>query len=504
MNIYRAGSNHQPGSGSLPESQAQGFRLGVRVILALLAVCLALASCTGSFDPLPWLQPGTATPIGVRSATPIGVRSATPSSTSAGQSTLTPRPAQSSTPDATIQSATPNGVRSVTPAQLTPDNKTPMGKSQTLLIWVPPQFDPSNGTPGSDKLKARLAAFENENPGLKVQVRVKGASGSGGLLESLSAASAAAPGTLPSLIATSRSDLETAALKGLVFPLDGMSRLVDDADWYSYSRQLALIQGTAFGLPFAGDSLLMLYRPAKLPTPPTDWPGLIKAALPASFPAADNQSLLTLLLYLSAGGQVKDSQGRPTLQAEPLTQVLRLYADGQKAGIFPNWLAQYQTDGQAWQAYREQRTQLLITWSSRYLIDLPADTSAVPIPSLGGQSLTLATGWLWALVDPSADRRSAAVRLAEYLVNSDFLAQWSAATGYLPTRPSSLTGWSNQSLRALLSPVLLSSQVRPANDLLLGLGPILQEATLQIIKQQGDPAQTAQAAAERLSVPPSK
>lgn len=404
-----------------------------------------------------------------------------------------------SAPAATQQSATAAPTSQATRSA----SATPSGP-QTLQIWLPPQFDPAAGTSAAEALRARLVSFEADNPGFKVQVRVKAANGPGGLVESLATATGAAPTTLPALVALSRTDLETAALKGLVFPLDGLTRVVDNADWYPYARQLALIQGAAFGLPFAGDGMLLLYRPTKLTTPPTDWTGIVKASLPLAFPAADNQSLTTLLLYLSAGGQIKDSQGRPILQSEPLTRVLKQYSEGQKTGVFPNWLAQYQTDGQAWQAYREQRTQLLITWSSRYLADLPADTAAVPIPALGGQPLTLATGWLWAISDPLPERRAAAVRLAEYLVHSDFLAQWTSAAGYLPTRPSALTSWSNQGLRALLSPIALSAQVRPSNDVLLGLGPVLQEATLQVLKQQGDPAQTAQAAAERLAVSPSK
>jgi multiple sugar transport system substrate-binding protein len=403
------------------------------------------------------------------------------------------------TPPAPGQTATP-----VLTSQATSKaSATPSGP-QTLVIWVPPQFDPAGGTPAGDKLHARLVSFENENLGFKVQVRVKAATGPGGLLEALSASSAAAPAVLPALVALPRSDLETAALKGLVYPLDSLSHQIDDPDWYAYARQLALIQGSTFGLPFAGDGLILLYRTAKMPDPPADWPAVIKAGLPVAFPAADSQAMTPLLLYLSAGGQVKDSQGRPELQVDPLTRVLNLVNDGVKGNVFPNWLAQYQTDGQAWQAYRDQRTQLLITWSSRYLADLPADTAAAPIPSLGSTPMTLATGWVWAVSAPLPEQRTAAVHLAEYLVNSDFLAQWTSAAGYLPTRPSALTAWTNQGLRALLSPIVLSAQVRPSNDLLLGLGPVLQDATLQVIKQQGDPAQAAQAAAERLSVSPTK
>ena len=451
----------------------KGLNMGSRAILALCLAGMLLAGCSAGLDPLSWLQPAAPTP--------------------------SPSPARPAA------SATPNGqpARTATPTRSPAENATP-GGPQTLIVWVPAQFDPAN-SPGGERLKARLAAFETENPGLKIQLRVKAASGAGGLVESLAAASAAAPSTLPALVALPRADLETAALKGLVFPLDGLTRLVDDSDWYAYARQLALIQGAAFGLPFAGDSLLLLYRAARFASaPPADWAGLTKAGFPVAFAAADSQALTTLLLYLSAGGQVKDSQGRPSLQTEPLTRVLKQYADGVKAGLFPLWLTQTQTDGQAWQAYREQRAQLLITWSSRYMVDLPADTAAVPIPAVGGSALTLATGWVWALSDPLPERRALSVRLAESLVASDFMAQWSFAAGYLPTRPSALAAWSNPSLRTLLNPVLLSSQIRPPSDLLLATGPVLQDVTLQVLKGQVDPAQAAQAAVERLAASPSK
>jgi multiple sugar transport system substrate-binding protein len=404
---------------------------------------------------------------------------------------------------------TPNGIFGKTPTSAATSQATryasitPSGP-QTLVIWLPPQFDPGAATPAAEKLRTRLASFEAENPGYKIQVRIKASNGPGGLVDELSTAGAAAPAVLPALVALSRSDLETAALKGLVYPLDNLSHQIDDPDWYPYARQLAMIQGSTFGLPFAGDGMILLYRPAKLPNPPADWPGLIKAGLPIAFPAADSQATVTLLLYLSAGGQVKDSLGRPQLQADPLTRVLRLIDDGVKGNIFPNWLAQYQTDGQAWQAYRDQRAQLLITWSSRYLADLPADTAACPIPSLGSQPMTLATGWVWAISTPQPERRAIAARLAEYLASSDFLAQWNSASGYLPPRPSAMATWSNQGMRGLLSPMALSAQIRPSNDLMLGLGPVLQDATLQVLKQQGDPAQAAQAAAERLTVSPTK
>ena len=72
------------------------------------------------------------------------------------------------------------------------------------------------------------------------------------------------------------------------------------------------------------------------------------------------------------------------------------------------------------------------------------------------------------------------------------------------SRPSALAGWSNQSLESLVSPIVLAAKARPANDLLSSLGPVLQDATLQVIRQQVDPAQAAETAVESLAVPPTK
>ncbi len=415
-------------------------------------------------------------------------------------------------PTATPPSLT--GTPSLTPgapypapsgAAPTPTNAPSQGPL-TLVVWLPPQFDPSGTLPGSDKLRARLDSFQAANPDLKIQVRIKAASGTGGLLDALTATSAAAPDNLPAIIALPRSDMETATLKGLIFPMDGLKTLIDDPDWYDFAHQLAYIQGSPYGIPFAGDALLLMYRPAAIPAAPADWPALFHLNQPVAFPAGDPQGLFTLLLYLSAGGSVKDAQGRPTLQADVLGKALKLFADGMKENAFSSALVQYQSDVQSWLAFRNEppKAQAVVSWSSRYLSELPADTTAAVLPSLGQQPYTLATGWVWALSDPDPQLRAAAQRLAAFLGDSAFLSQWSAAAGYLPTRPSALAGWSNQSLKTILSPIVLAAQVRPSNDLLASLGPVLQDATIKVIKQGADPLLVAQTAADRLAVPPSQ
>lgn len=373
-----------------------------------------------------------------------------------------------------------------------------------IVLWVPPDFDPANGSKAGNMLNQRLQDFSRLNGGVEVQVRVKASSGPGGLLDSLGAASAAAPEALPSVVALSRSDLEVAALKGLVFPLDGASVTIDETDWYEYARQLAMVQGTTFALPFAGDALVVAYRPAKVAAPPTDWPAVYRLSQPLAFPVGDPQSLFVLSLYQSVGGVVEDAQRRPMLEPDRLSQVLQILADGEQRGIFPYWLSQYETSGQVWQAYRDGRVNALVTWVSNYLTALPSDTAAVAVPKIEETSLSLATGWGWAIADPDPDRRALSIKLAEYLSDGEFLARWTEAAGYLPTRPSTLAAWSNQSLKTLLSPVAVSAQARPTVDTLSSLGPVMKEATLKVLKRESDPTQAAKAASEKLAVPEAK
>lgn len=373
---------------------------------------------------------------------------------------------------------------------------------RTLTIWVPPQFDPNNGTKTGKLFKDRLETFSIQNPGVDVVVRVKEVSGESGLMQSLSTTKATAPSALPSLIALTRADLEIAALKGFIYHTEEMSRLIDNPDWFFYAKQLSIVEGSAFGLPFAGDGLVLVYRPSKVGITPSDWDTIISRGLPLAFPAGDPLSLLTLSLYQSLGGEVHDEESRPKLEADRLRTVLDLYGLGALKGTFPAWLVQYQSDRQAWQAYKDGKTDFLVTWSSFFLSELPPDSLIVPLPPLGGQEYTLADGWLWAVSEPLPENRQFAVKLAGYLIETDFLADWTSSNGYLPPRPSALEEWTNQSLQVFLNQISRSAQSYPDISILNSIGPVLRDVTIQMISQNDtDASRAAQSAVDRLAVP---
>jgi hypothetical protein len=184
-----------------------------------------------------------------------------------------------------------------------------------------------------------------------------------------------------------------------------------------------------------------------------------------------------------------------------LTQVYDTFSKGALNGAFPPWITTIENDAQAWQAFREGRAHLLVTWSSSYLQELPADAVAVPLTGMQGTAYTLANGWLWAVSDPFPERRELSEKLAVFLSQSDFMSPWSEASALLPTRPSALAAWNNQSLAAMLNQVALSAQLRPDNVVLTSIGPALHDTGLDVLKQKISPQDAANQAAEGLILP---
>jgi len=367
-----------------------------------------------------------------------------------------------------------------------------------LRLWVPPEFDPANETRAARLLQARLDEF-TERRSVDIEVRVKALNGTGGLIDSLSGANAAAPLALPDLVLLPHDLLETAALKGLLIPMDKMIDPLDGSDWYEYAQQLAFVQNSTFGIPFAGDALLLLYRPAAIAAPPHDWTSALETAAPLIFPAADEQASFTLAQYLVAGGQLQDEEGRPMLDAESLTQVLTFFQEGNTSGLMPTWLTELTTDEESIAAYRETSGDMAITWTSRYLNELPVDSAADSMPTPTGSLDTLAYGWVWALSNPQVQRHPLSVELAEFLTQGEFLARWSPAAGLLPPRSSALSGWYDTTTRNLVGRIVLSANIVSPADVLTVISPALKQATTDVLSNLVDPATAAQNAVEQVS-----
>lgn len=381
---------------------------------------------------------------------------------------------------------------------------TQTGDKVVLRVWLPPEFDPKGSEIASGYLKARLDEFTTENPDVSLEIRIKALEGTGGMLESLVSANAAAPQAIPDLVLLSRPLLESAALKGLLFTYDGLTNLLDDQSWFEYARQLAQVKTSMYGIPFAGDAMVLAHRPSLLGMSPHNLETTISLGEVMLFPAADPQALFTLSMYLAGGGSLQDPQGRPMLDEAGVAQIFEYDQRASLAGVMPVALTEYTNDAQVWDAFKGNAYPMAITWASMYLRDqlTPQDDVALaPIPTPDGIPFTLATGWSWVLTGQDEAKRTQSVRLAEFLVDKEFLAKWTSAAGYLPPRVDALQNWQESETRQVIEQISYSAWLLPSEDLVASIGPALEQAVVNVIKAQSEPQIAAQAVVNQVNQP---
>ncbi len=368
-----------------------------------------------------------------------------------------------------------------------------------LTVWVPPQFSPYNETESAELLTGQFKSFMTQNPIVNLDIRVKAASGSGNILDTLVYASQVAPEALPSLVLLSRTDLEQAAQKGLLQPIDEISTTIDESDWYGFAQSMGIVQGTAYGLPFASDALGLVYRDASLTSSQPNWDDIEMQLDSLVFPAADQSIQATLALYLTAGGSVQDAQGQAFIDSDALVLTLTAYQQGVNSGLISPALLDLATDDQAWEYYQTNEAEGMITWASRQLQDSETFKLAL-VPTLGESSLTLAKGWVWCLVEQDEIEKQYAGMLIEHLVDPVFLTEWTPKSGYLPVRPSSLTAWENTITADTISQLLTSAQLRPNTSQVSAFNNGIKTAVQEILSNQSQPAESAQKAIDSLEV----
>lgn len=353
-----------------------------------------------------------------------------------------------------------------------------------ITLWLPPAFDPENGSPEGELLRQQLQAFSAANPDVTVNVRVKALSGSGGLLDSLTAASLAAQAALPGILILPRSDLETAALNGLLMPFEIENNPAFQSEHFSFAEDLVKVKDTGYGLPFAADALCMAYKSLQVVYPPTLWQEVIQLNKVLAFPAAEPNGLMPLLLYLNKGGAFTQNEVQITLDEEALQQTLMFLAEGANTDVFPYWLTDYTSYEESWQAVKDARAAYSIIWASQYLSELPENTSIRGVPSFGEEALTLAEGWVIAFPQTSPERFSLNQQLAAYLVDTEFQAAWTESAGTLPMSSQALAAWKNVDVSGILLEIAESAILVPSTLLVNKAGPLFTQATIEMLRKQ--------------------
>jgi ABC-type glycerol-3-phosphate transport system substrate-binding protein len=366
-----------------------------------------------------------------------------------------------------------------------------------LVIWVPPQFDPNSDSEAGKLLGARIQDFLQENPAVNLNVRVKAASGPGGLLESLDKTRDVAPIAVPSLVLITRSEMIQAVEKNLLFPIKGTSTAIDDNDWYDFSREMGIYSGTVYGLPFSSNALGLVFRDMKLVQNSMSWEDSFRIFDTFVFPAGASNALVPLSMYASAGGKIGNQQDIHPINPEILESILDVIDTGARTGVLSPVISELKTDEQSWEYFETGGYDAVITWVNRFL-SADENFHLAPMPSIGKNPHTFASGWAWCLTDLNKENHEYVISLAEYLIDTDFLSQWAPLSGYLPVRPSSMEKWIDGQNGGTISGILFSAVLIPDQSDIDGINTEITTVVVEVLTRQVSPAVGALRAFERV------
>ena len=374
-----------------------------------------------------------------------------------------------------LSTPTPAPVLEATPTpQVVPTSTIPAIKSPRILrIWLPPQFDPLAETDSAGLLNQRLNEFETNHPDLIIEVRIKT-----NVVDFLSTTNRAAPNAMPDLVALSYYQLQTAASAGLLHPIDGLTDILQDPDWYVFARELGSVQNANYGFPFAADAQLIVYRASVFEAPPSNWETVVNSGAPLTFSASSAQQYFPLSLYLSTGSGFANENGAFTLSEDALISVLSFYQQAYEAGVIPASIRDFQTDIQALNSFRNGEADLSVAWASS---DIGVNSGAyTPLLGLDEVPHSIGNGWVWALAGSDTESQPLAIELASFLIESEYMSEWTYASGFLPTRPLAVAEWEDETVKNAIDDVLLSAHPAPSPEVVSLFGPIMQGALIRI------------------------
>jgi ABC-type glycerol-3-phosphate transport system substrate-binding protein len=404
------------------------------------------------------------------------------------------------TPTVTLPAPTPPATAAETavPAPATP---MPEAGPVTLRLWLPPEFTPDTNTPSGRVLADQISQFEDAHPGVAVEVRLKAASGPGGLLNALTSAANVAPEVLPNLVVLRRDDLATVAAGGLVTPLEGWLPAEAVADYYPFAQAIGRANGAWVGLPFAADARVMAYLTNAYSNPPLRWEDLNIGSF--VLPGAESTGLTVLSAYLAHGGTVTDEEGRVRLEANVLAETLEHFQGRQAVGVLTAATLEHADTDATWQIFRDRRATVAVTSAQNFLSEHTRveGAAATLLPTAGEPPIALADGWSWAMVNIAPEHHALGAELLAWLTAPEQQAPWTEAAQVLPTRASTLAAWRSQRLVPFVSDVVTHAQLQPNAAVLGVVGPPLRQALGDVLSGRATPFSAATQAAQAVDEP---
>lgn len=349
-------------------------------------------------------------------------------------------------------------------------------KPITLTLWIPDNFAVNSSEQVQKLLDDRVVTFTQTNPNIKVDIRYKNIGSQENMMELLNTTSRVAPSILPDVVLLNRNDMEIAALKGLLVPLDGYFVNGIENEPFPGFLSMARLQGSLFGLPAAGDVLLLVGRKNSYPTLST-WQNIYSSGMKVGTNFSDPGSTAFVSLYLSAGGSLVDGSGKPHLDQDALTKLITMVRTTREYLVFPEWSKLSSDWKDVTRHFTNGDTDLEINWYSSTRDSSSGTYTYYAVPGLVEKPASVLTGWFWSVANPAQERQAASKELLNYLYQPVFASTWSETAGYLPVTSQQ---WpQSDATQQLLQSILNSAEPLPDTSIMITIGPVIRDAAIR-------------------------
>lgn len=324
-----------------------------------------------------------------------------------------------------------------TPTIATPATRVPSAATRvpistttaiTLTLWTIPAFAPST-TPAGIIMQKQFDAFSLANPNIRINSVLKKPYDKGGLLDFLQTTSAVVPAQLPDLVVLDIADIPLAAQAGLLQPLENILPTELVSEMFPFAQRATRYRDQWVAVPYVVDVEHLVYNTSVIKKPPLTWDHFLTQKEPLLLPLGGDDAFLAQYAALASLGDA------PPLDWASTTLVFTFFKRARDAGLLSDATIGLKTVDETWALFVAGQAPMAQVSASRYLSErhqYPGIQFA-PLPTRDGKTVSVATGWAFAIITKDPVRQLAAAQLIQWLVGTEQLVAWSRAANRLPS-----------------------------------------------------------------------
>lgn len=258
---------------------------------------------------------------------------------------------------------------------------------------------------------------------------LKKVDGKGGMLDSLMATRAAAPGLLPDVAIVNASDLSQLAEAKILQPLNNVLSNELANGLYPFANQFSSASQW-IALPFAADVQHLVYNQAAVSPAPRNWDDLARQNAAVLLPMGGDDGFM--LQYLSFGASVNN------FDAIAATQVFAFIKRGRETGFLSDSSISVNSADDGWNAFTSSQVAMAQVsasryWTGRERLSPGSSATFAPVPTRDGRTASPARAWAFVIIASDPARKGAAAVWIQWLMRAERLTPWLRAAHLLPT-----------------------------------------------------------------------